>query len=87
VSGLVQRMEALDWVRRQACTQDARTQRVWLQPAGRAQVPALREALTRINEQLAAGFSEAELQTVVRWLEHVQRLGVPSPEPTSPPTP
>ena len=84
VSGLVQRMEALGWVRRQACAQDARTQRVRLQPAGRAQMPALRAALTRINEQLTAGFSEAELQTVVRWLEHVQRLGVPVPESTPP---
>jgi len=76
VSGLVQRMEAFGWVQRRPCTQDARTQRVWLQPAGNAQLPALRQALSRINAQLTAGFSEAELQTVVRWLEHVQRLGV-----------
>ncbi|ARN22216.1 MarR family winged helix-turn-helix transcriptional regulator [Piscinibacter gummiphilus] len=81
VSGLAQRMEALGWVRRQASAHDARTQRAWLQPAGRAQLPALREALARINGQLTEGFSEAELQTVARWLEHVQRLGLPSPAP------
>ena len=86
VSGLVQRMEALGWVQRQTCAADARTQRAWLQPAGREQLPALREALVRINGQLTEGFSEAELQTVARWLEHVQRLGVSSPDPLSRPS-
>lgn len=83
VSGLVQRMEAIGWVQRKACPGDARTQRVWLLPAGSEQLPALRNALARINAQLTAGFSEAELQTVARWLDHVQRLGFP---PADPPT-
>lgn len=74
VSGLVQRMEALDWVQRRHCPQDARTQRVWLRPAGRALVPALHQALARINDRVAAGFSDAELQVVARWLRHVQEL-------------
>lgn len=80
VSGLVQRMEALGWVQRQPCPQDARTQRVWLQPAGSAQIPALRQALSRINAQLAEGFTDDELNTVARWLQHVQRLGTSSTE-------
>lgn len=74
VSGLVQRMEALGWVARQPCAQDARTQRVWLQPAGRAWLEPLRQATRRINARLAAGFSEEELQTVARWLRHVQQI-------------
>lgn len=74
VSGLVQRMEALDWVARRVDELDARTQRVWLLPAGGAQLPALRKALGRINERLNAGFTADELQTVGRWLEHVQTL-------------
>ena len=74
VSGLVQRMEALDWVARRVDELDARTQRVWLLPAGSAQLPALRKALGRINERLNAGFTADELQTVGRWLEHVQTL-------------
>ncbi|HEX5371660.1 MAG TPA: MarR family transcriptional regulator [Aquabacterium sp.] len=77
VSGLVQRLEALGWVRRQPCPQDARTQRVWLHAAGRAQLPLLREATQNIQQQLAAGFTEAELQTVARWLTHVQQLDAP----------
>lgn len=82
VSGLIQRMEALDWVARHACDQDGRTQRVWLRPAGQAQQAPLREAMVRINARLTAGFTEAELQTVARWLTHVQRLDSPaSPGP------
>jgi DNA-binding MarR family transcriptional regulator len=74
VSGLVQRMELLDWVVRRADEIDARTQRVWLLPAGSEQLPALRKALGRINERLTGAFTPAELQTVGRWLEHVQTL-------------
>jgi DNA-binding MarR family transcriptional regulator len=74
VSGLVQRMEALDWVARHPCPEDGRTQRVWLRPAGQKLLPLLRQATTRINARLTEGFTEAEVQTVARWLTHVQQL-------------
>jgi DNA-binding MarR family transcriptional regulator len=74
ISGLIQRMEIMNWVRRATCEQDARTQRVWLQPAGREQLPALQRALAQINAKLTAGFTDDELQTVARWLRHVQHL-------------
>ena len=77
MSGLVQRMEAQQWVERRPSELDARTQQVWLQPAGRALLPALHKALGRINERLTGGFTPDELQTVARWLEHVQTLGDP----------
>lgn len=75
MSGLVQRMEGQHWVARRASEIDARTQHVWLQPAGRALLPALHKALGRINDALAGPFTPADLQTVARWLEHVQTLG------------
>ena len=75
VSGLVQRMEALGWVRRRASDADGRTQQAWLEPAGRALLPALHQALARINHRLHGGFSAAELEVVGRWLEHVRNLG------------
>lgn len=75
VSGLIGRMEVLDWVCRQPCHNDARAQRVWLRPAGRAKLPSVHRALARINSYLSDGFSDAELQTVARWLRHVQKLG------------
>ena len=77
MSGLVQRMEAQGWVARRASAVDARTQQVWLQPSGRALLPGLNKALGRINERLFDAFTPAELQTVARWLEHVQNLGDP----------
>lgn len=77
VSGLVQRMESLDWVARHADAHDGRTLRVWLSPAGRSHLPMLKQTTQRINAQLSAGFTEAELATVARWLEHVQRLDAP----------
>jgi len=77
MSGLVQRMEAQGWVARRPSEVDARTQHVWLQPAGRALLPALNKALGRINDALTGPFTAAELQTVARWLEHVQTLGDP----------
>ncbi|MBI5925985.1 MAG: MarR family transcriptional regulator [Aquabacterium sp.] len=79
VSGLIQRLEALAWVQRRPCPEDARTQRVWLQARGRAQLAPLRKTLSHINEQLTAGFTEAELQTVARWLTHVQQLDATTP--------
>ena len=75
MSGLVQRMEAQRWIERRASDVDARTQHVWLLPAGRALLPALTKALGRINDALFDQFTPAELQTVARWLEHVQALG------------
>ena len=70
-------MEALGWVLRRASELDARTQQVWLQPEGRALLPALQKALARINERLTGAFTPDELQTVGRWLRHVQTLGDP----------
>ena len=86
ISGLVQRMESQGWVQRRACAQDARTQRVWLQAAGQAQIPHIRSALARINADLSAGFSTAELATVARWLRHVQQLSAPTSSHACPPT-
>ena len=52
-----QRMEVLDCVVRRACTQDARTWRVWLGPQGRSKLPAVRQALARLNDKLTESFS------------------------------
>jgi DNA-binding MarR family transcriptional regulator len=80
MSGLVQRMEAQGWIARQADAHDGRTLRVWLQAEGQAQLPALKKALKHINARLSAGFTEAELAVVARWLAHVQSLGDADPD-------
>lgn len=74
VSGLVQRIEAMGWAERRPCPDDRRTQRVWLRPAGQALLPALRDGTARANAALSAGFTDDELATVARWLEHVRHL-------------
>lgn len=74
VSGLIQRMESLGWVRRHPDPDDARAQRVWLQESGRQPLPALTLALKRVNQRLSEGFTNDELLTVARWLRHVQQL-------------
>lgn len=78
VSGLVQRMEVLGWVHRRTCLQDARTQRAWLSPEGLAHLPSLRQAVARIQARLTEGFSDTEVHTVARWLQHVQQVGHPT---------
>ena len=80
VSGLVQRMEALDWVARHPCPHDGRTQRVWLRPAGQHLLPMLKQATTRINARLTEGFTDEELTVVARWLSHVQGIDASSHE-------
>ena len=79
ISGLVQRMEALDWVARHPCPNDGRTQRVWLRPAGQQLLPLLKQATQRINARLTDGFTDEELKVVARWLRHVQHLDHPTP--------
>lgn len=81
MTGLVQRMEAAGWAERRACAHDTRAQRVWLRDAGRAAVLPLGQATRRIQQRLADGFTEDELQTVARWLRYVQQLGDPPQEP------
>lgn len=79
-TGLVQRMEAFGWIARHPDPEDGRTLRVWLLPDGRAHLPALQKALQRINAALTAGFTEAELAVVARWLSHVQHLDTVPPK-------
>jgi DNA-binding MarR family transcriptional regulator len=79
VSGLIQRMETLSWLVRRPCPADARTQRVWLEAPGTAQLPLILEATRHINQRVCDGFSDTELQTVARWLTHVQQLSLDSP--------
>jgi DNA-binding MarR family transcriptional regulator len=79
VSGLVQRMRVHHWVTQRNCPDDARTQRVWLQPKGRLLLPQLQELIATMDAELTHGFSPAELAVVVRWLTQVQALPISAP--------
>lgn len=73
-TGLVQRLEGDGLVVRVADPVDARAVRIRLTEAGRVVASALTFELRRLNRRLTDGFSDAELQVVVRWLAHVRAL-------------
>ncbi len=72
VSGLVDRMTAANLVRRRADPEDGRAWRLWLTPAGRAALAQSKAGLAEINARLTDGFTEAEIDTVARWLTTMQ---------------
>lgn len=72
-SGLLARMERADLVRRRTDPDDRRTVRLDLTPAGTAALDDVRAALAELNDRLTDGFTDDELATVSRWLEHVTR--------------
>ncbi|MFE5311001.1 MarR family winged helix-turn-helix transcriptional regulator [Isoptericola sp. NPDC056605] len=71
-SGLLARMERADLVRRRADPDDRRTVRLDLTPTGTAALDDVRAALAEVNDRLTDGFTDDELATVARWLEHVR---------------
>jgi DNA-binding MarR family transcriptional regulator len=72
ISGLVDRMTSANLIRRRADPDDGRAWRLWLKPAGRAALAQSKAGLAEINARLADGFSEAEIDTVARWLTTMQ---------------
>ncbi len=72
ISGLVDRMTAVNLIRRRADPDDGRAWRLWLTPAGRTALAQSKEGLAEINARLTDGFSEAEIDVVARWLTGLQ---------------
>ena len=72
ISGLVDRMTAAGLIRRRADPDDGRAWRLWLTPAGRAALARSQAGLSEVNARLTAGFSEAEIDVVARWLTSLQ---------------
>lgn len=73
MSGLVERMLDADLLVRRADPEDGRVWRLWLTDAGRKAVKRAKASLSEVNARLTEGFSEAELEIVVRWLSSVQQ--------------
>jgi DNA-binding MarR family transcriptional regulator len=72
ISGLVDRMTAANLIQRRADPDDGRAWRLWLTPAGRAALARTKAGLSEVNARLTAGFSEAEIDVVARWLTSLQ---------------
>lgn len=69
ITGVVARMRAAGLVERRTAREDRRAARVALTDRGRSVIEAARPRLDRFNATIRAGFDEAELDTVHRFLE------------------
>ena len=73
MSGLIDRMERAGLVERRADPADRRGQRIHITGKGREARDAAKAGLEQINRQISEGFSEAEIDTVARWLASLQQ--------------
>jgi DNA-binding MarR family transcriptional regulator len=71
ITGLVARTVKTGCVRTQASRADGRATQAYLTAKGRERVAEIRELGRELNRRLYDGFSEAELDTVRRFLHHV----------------
>jgi MarR family transcriptional regulator, organic hydroperoxide resistance regulator len=68
VTGLVQRMERAGTIRREPNPEDGRGSRLTATPRGAELHDRARPLLRRLNAELTRGFSDAEMDTVLRFL-------------------
>lgn len=74
MTGLLHRLEAAGLIARSAHPSDSRAILIQLTDDGREKLVDLREILAELNQHLFQGFSDTELHTVHRWLEHVRTM-------------
>lgn len=72
MTGLIDRMARAGLVERRADPADGRAQRVYMTEQGRAAREVAKDGLAAINARLTEGFTEAEIDTVARWLTSLQ---------------
>ncbi|MCO5397438.1 MarR family winged helix-turn-helix transcriptional regulator [Ralstonia soli] len=72
MSGLVDRTADAGLIERRPDAEDGRAWQLWLTPAGRAALAETRNGLTELNARLTEGFTDAEIDTVARWLASLQ---------------
>ncbi len=71
VSGLAGRMTRIGILERRPCDHDGRASRLYLTERGRTLLPAVSPLLQSLNEQLTEGFTDTEIDVVVRFLNHI----------------
>jgi DNA-binding MarR family transcriptional regulator len=72
MTGLADRMSKAGLIERRRDAQDGRATRLHLTAAGREALQQASRGAAELNERLTAGFSEAELRIVARWLESLR---------------
>lgn len=72
ISGLSDRMVEADLIEKRVDPDDGRAYRLWLTPQGRKALARTKAGVAELNGRLTQGFTDAEIDTVARWLTHVQ---------------
>jgi DNA-binding MarR family transcriptional regulator len=72
ISGLVDRTVEAGLIAKRADPDDGRAWRLWLTAAGRRALARAKAGAAELNAQLMEGFTDAEIDTVARWLASVQ---------------
>ena len=73
ISGLAERMCEAGLIEKRADPNDGRASRLWLTLTGRRALARTKANVAMLNSQLTEGFTDAEIDVVARWLNHVQR--------------
>jgi DNA-binding MarR family transcriptional regulator len=72
ISGLSDRMMEAGLIEKRADPDDGRAWRLWLTASGRKALVRSKAGVAELNARLAEGFSDAEIETVARWLTSLQ---------------
>lgn len=73
IGGLLDRMEAASFVERRADQRDGRIRRVYLTQAGTRLVDKIRDHVERVEQEILADVSEAQLQAAAQTLIAIKR--------------
>lgn len=71
LTGLANRMEANGLILRQPCPNDGRASRMYLTGLGKEKLSLTKPLIKQLNQAMTAGFSDEEIQTVVKFLNHL----------------
>jgi DNA-binding MarR family transcriptional regulator len=72
ISGLVDRSVEAGLIEKRADPEDGRVWRLWLTAPGRRALTRAKAGAADLNARLMEGFTDAEIDTVARWLAGVQ---------------
>jgi len=73
-TGLVSRMEKSQLIRRVSDPNDARAVRLFMEAKGKTVLQKAKPIIKAANSELQQDFSDDEMATVIRFLNHVNRL-------------
>lgn len=71
LTGLANRMEEKELIRRQPCEQDGRALRLYLTDLGSSKIQEAKPLIDQLNAALTQGFTPEEIQVVLRFLHHL----------------